>query len=52
MDYDLAFLPTAHRHGVSESPIRHTLRNSIHHTRPDDNMTIYTGPDYDGTLSR
>lgn len=49
MEPEPIILASAHRHGVSEDAMLHTLRFAIRHFVQDDSMVMFIGPDVSGT---
>lgn len=50
MSREPVILDSAYRHGISEDDMLHARRNSIDVFSQDDDMTMYIGAGYDGTL--
>lgn len=50
MHDDPIVLPSAEKHGVSEESALHALTHHVDSYVQEDGMTMYVGPDFDGTL--
>jgi hypothetical protein len=43
-------LPSAHRHNIDEDDMLHAIRNALDAFEEDDDVTMFIGPRFDGTL--
>lgn len=48
-DDEPLILQSAHRHGVSEDAMLHALRYAVNRFVQEDELTMFIGPDRDGT---
>jgi hypothetical protein len=43
-------LASAHRHGVDDEDMLHAIRNAVDAYEEDDDVTMFIGPRFDGSL--